>query len=91
MADVLLPALLRFGLLAIALVAAGAIIITHGVRGIAALVVLTILVTVPRTRAWRYVSGALIRLAGSGRRAAVLVMVVIIGVAIVVTLLPLVH
>lgn len=87
----MIPALLRLGLLIIALIAAGAIIITHGVRGIAALVILTLLVTVPRTAVWRSISGGLIRLTGSGRRAAVLVMVVLIGVAIVVTVVPLVH
>lgn len=87
----LFSAVLRFGLLLLALIAAGAIIITHGVRGIAAVVILTLVLAVPRTRAWRYASGVLVRLTGSRRRAAVLVAVVLIGVAIAVNLLPLIH
>ena len=55
-----------------------ALIAAHGLRGIAVLVVLMLAVSVPRTRAWYIAEGALVRLTGSRKRAAILVLSTII-------------
>jgi hypothetical protein len=55
-----------------------ALVATHGLRGLAVVAVLLLLVSAPRTRAWIIAEGFLVRLTGSRRRAAVLVMSTVI-------------
>jgi hypothetical protein len=76
--------LLRFILLLTALSVAAVLIAVHGVRAIAAIVVLLLAVSVPKTRVWRAVERRLVRIAGSRRRAAVLVALLVIGIAVAV-------
>src|SRR5205823_13018609 len=74
--------LIRFLLLLGALVVSTALVVAHGLRGVAALVVLLLLVSAPRTRAWSVSERALVRLTGSRKRAAILVMSVVIVVVL---------
>jgi hypothetical protein len=64
-----------------------AIIILHGVRGIALLVVLAAVSSVPQTRVWRTGERIMVRLTGSRRAALVVVCVALIGTLIVVNVL----
>lgn len=64
---------------------------THGFRGVVALVVLLLVVSVPRTRAWQATEQTLVRVTGSRRRAAVLVMSVIIVAVLAVDIYSLVR
>jgi len=62
----------RFFLTAIVLLLAVWLIVAHGVRGLVIVVAGIIAYTLPRTRGWKIVEGALVRVTGSRRRAAVL-------------------
>ncbi|GAC1324081.1 MAG: hypothetical protein NVSMB22_12470 [Chloroflexota bacterium] len=75
-----MSALVRLGMVIVVVVACAAIIVTHGVRGIAFVVVLMLAATLPRTRVWGTVERVLVRATGSRKRAAALVLVTIIGV-----------
>jgi hypothetical protein len=74
-----------------ALIVGVALVATHGIRGVAILVVLLLLVSAPRTRAWGLVERALVRLTGSRKRAAILVMALVIVVVLAVDLYSLLH
>jgi hypothetical protein len=76
--------LLRLALLLAVLLISGILIATHGVRGIAIVVGVYLLLTLPRSRAWQAVERPLVRLTGSRRRAAVLVTLVVLGAAAVI-------
>jgi hypothetical protein len=73
--------LLRFGLLVAALAIAVALIAAHGVRGLAIVVAIGLIVTLPQTKAWQRVEGVLVRITGSRKRAAGLALFVVIAVA----------
>ena len=79
-----MTSLVRLGLMALALVVCVAIVAAHGLRGIVLVVAIMMVATLPGTRAWKVSERALVRLTGSRRRAAVLVMVVVICVTIAV-------
>jgi len=83
--------LIRFLLLLAALVIGAALVVAHGIRGVAALVVLLLLVSAPRTRAWNITERALVRLTGSKKRAAILVMSVVIVAVLAVDVYSLAH
>jgi hypothetical protein len=74
-----------------ALVIGGALVAAHGIRGIAVLVVLLLLVSAPRTRTWSVTERALVRLTGSRKRAAIVVMSTVIVVVLAVDVYSLVH
>jgi hypothetical protein len=76
--------LLRLGLLLVALLVCGALIAAHGVRGIILVIAIMMAATLPQTRAWRVTEHALVRLTGTRRRAAVLLMAIVVGVLIAV-------
>ncbi|MGI8824417.1 MAG: hypothetical protein ACR2JC_02000 [Chloroflexota bacterium] len=71
---------MRFGLLIVVLIACGAIVAAHGIRGVGFLLVLGLAAGLPRTRAWRMIEGPLVRLTGSRQRAAAVLMVVVVAV-----------
>jgi hypothetical protein len=74
-----------------ALVIGGALVAAHGVRGVAVLILLLMLASAPRTRTWSATERTLVRLTGSRRRAAVLVMSTVIVVVLAVDVYSLVH
>ena len=74
-----------------ALVIGAALVVAHGIRGVAALVVLLLLVSAPRTRTWNITERALVRLTGSKKRAAILVMSVVIVAVLAVDVYSLAH
>jgi hypothetical protein len=86
-----MPALVRFGLLLLVLSVCVAVIAIHGARGIAFVVVLMAIFTVPQTRAWTIAERGLVRLTGSRRRAAALVLAVTVGSLIAINIYELVH
>jgi hypothetical protein len=73
--------LLRFALLLGVLAISIALVAAHGVRGIAILVGVFLILTLPRSRAWQAVERPLVRLTGSRKRAAVVVTLVVLGTA----------
>jgi hypothetical protein len=78
--------LVRLLLPVFVLIAGAALVITHGVRGIAILVGVALIATVPQTRVWRIGEHYLVTLTGSRRRALALLMIVAIVVALLVNL-----
>jgi hypothetical protein len=86
-----MQALIRFVLLIVAVVISVAIVAAHGVRGIALLVGLALVATLPRTRGWKMGERWLVRITGSRRRAIVVVMMVAIGAVIAVNVYQYVH
>lgn len=83
--------LIRFALLLLALVMATFVIVTHGVRGILVVIAVALVVSVPRTRGWKWGEAALVRITGSRRRAAFLAMVLVIGAMTLLAVLQFVH
>ncbi len=63
------------------------LIAAHGIRGLGVVAVIAVLVTVPQTRAYRFVERGLIRFTGSRKRALLLVMSLAIAVLVVVNVL----
>lgn len=87
-----MPASIRFALLIVGLLIVAVAVAAHGaVRTLSVLVVVTLLVTVPRTRIWKTGERWLVGLTGSRRRAAVLAMCVVIGVLAAVNIYNLAH
>jgi hypothetical protein len=86
-----MPTLIRFGLLIMVLLVSTVIIATHGVRGVAFVVVLMAVLTVPQTRAWAIGERWMVRLTGSRRRAAALILAIIVGALIAINIYELVH
>lgn len=84
-------ALLRIGMLLVILMLAAWLTAAHGLRGLAVVLVVAVLTVVPRTRAWRMGERVLVRLTGSRRRAAALVMAVLVCGLIAVNLYDLVR
>jgi hypothetical protein len=84
-----LVALIRLVALLFVIGAAFWIVLTHGVRGVVVLIAIVLAVTVPRTAVWRYCERWLVRLTGSRRRAAVVVLTVIIFAGLAVNFVPL--
>jgi hypothetical protein len=74
----------RLALLVAVLFISGVLIAAHGVRGIAIVIGVFLLITLPQSRAWQRIERPLVRLTGSRRRAAVLVTLVAIGAAAVI-------
>jgi hypothetical protein len=72
-------ALLRFALLVGFVVLAVVLIVAHGVRGIAVLVAILLVLVIPRSRSFGAIEDRLVRLTGSRRRAAALIGFIIIG------------
>ena len=84
--------LLRLALLLAALALFAWLVAAHGViRTFTIVIAVALVLSVPRTRAWQLGERWLVRLTGSRRRAAVLVMVLIIGTLAVVNLYNLTH
>jgi hypothetical protein len=83
--------LVRLLLVVLVLVVSVTLVITHGVRGIAILVALAVIATVPQTRVWRTGEFYLVRLTGSRQRALALVMFALIAIALTVNVYQLVH
>jgi hypothetical protein len=77
--------------MAAALVLCVAIVAAQGIRGIVLVVAIMLLATLPGTRAWKVSERALVRLTGSRRRAAVLVMAIVVGLTIAVNVYELVR
>jgi hypothetical protein len=71
--------LIRLALLAVILIACVALVAVHGFRGLVLIAVIAALATLPRTRVWRAIEAALVRLTGSRRGA----LAVVLGVLIV--------
>lgn len=87
-----MASLIRLLLLLGALLVFTALIAVHGfVRAVVLLVAVVLATSVPRTRAWKGSEYALVQLTGSRRRAAVLVMVLVIGTLTIVNLYQLAH
>jgi hypothetical protein len=86
-----MQALIRFGLLAVALVVCVTLIALHGVRGIVLVIAIMALATLPGTRAWRATERVLVRLTGSRRRAFVLIMATVICLVIAVNVYQYAH
>jgi hypothetical protein len=76
--------LIRVLLLLGALIVGVALVATHGIRGVAVLVVLLLLMSARRSRPWIMVERVLVQLTGSRRRAAILAMTVVIVVVLAV-------
>lgn len=86
-----LAALIRFLLLLAVIAAALGLALTHGVRGFAIVLAAAVLAAAVRMPFFRRIAGWLVRLTGSRRRAAVLVMVVLIGALLAVNIYDLVR
>jgi hypothetical protein len=86
-----MPGLIRFGLLAIAVIAAAAVIAVHGIRGLAIVVFLALLATLPRSRLYQIAEYWLVRITGSRRRAAVVFMSVLIAALVAFNVYTLTH
>lgn len=84
-------ALIRFLLLLGALIIGVALVAAHGIRGVAVLAVLLLVVSARRTRGWIVAESALVRLTGSRRRAAILVMATVIVALVAVDAYSLLH
>ncbi|GAC1469476.1 MAG: hypothetical protein PVSMB7_18810 [Chloroflexota bacterium] len=84
-------ALLRFALLLGALVVAAWLVVAHGVRGLVVVLIVTLLLSVPRTRGWQVAEGTLVRFTGSRRRAGALVGFLIIGAVTAFEIVQLIH
>jgi hypothetical protein len=76
--------LIRVLLLLGAVLVGVSLVATHGVRGVAVLVVLLLLMSARRSRPWIMVERALVQLTGSRKRAAILAMTVVIVVVLAV-------
>ncbi|HEX6510619.1 MAG TPA: hypothetical protein VF221_23570 [Chloroflexota bacterium] len=63
---------------------------SHGIRGLAIVVVFLVLSSAPRTRVWQIIERRLVHLTGSRKRAAILVMSVVIVVVLAVDVYELV-
>lgn len=74
-----------------ALIVGAALVATHGIRGVTILVVLLVLLSARRTRGYQVAERALVRLTGSRKRAAILVMTIIIVVVLTVDVYSLLH
>ncbi|HZU11871.1 MAG TPA: hypothetical protein VFB58_03455 [Chloroflexota bacterium] len=85
------PLMLRFLLLIVVIAAALGLALAHGVRGITIVLAVAVLAAAIRAPLFQRVAGALVRLTGSRRRAAALVMAVLIGALLAVTLYNLVR
>ncbi len=86
-----MPGLVRFGLLAIAAIAAAVVIAVHGIRGLAIVVFLVLLASLPRSRPYQIAEYWLVRITGSRRRAAVVVMSVLIAALVAFNVYTLTH
>lgn len=86
-----MPALIRFGLLALAVIAGATVIAVHGIRGLAIVVFLIMLASLPRSRAYQAAEYWLIRLTGSRRGAFVVFMSVLIAILIAFNVYELTH
>ena len=77
----LIRSLLLFAIVVVVVV----LVAVHGfIRGLVVLMVLAVATTVPRTQAWRVGERWLVRVTGSRRRAALVVLLVVIGALAVV-------
>ena len=87
-----MPGLIRSLLFFAILVAVVILVAMHGfVRALALAMALALVTTVPKTRGWKMVERWLVRLTGSRRRAAVLALVVVVGVLAAVNVYSYLH
>jgi hypothetical protein len=86
-----MAALFRLAVLLLILVVSIFLVAAHGLRGFFIVIALLLAWALPQTRAWQVIDHALVRLTGSRRRAAALIMGVIIGTLLVVNLYQLVR
>lgn len=68
-----------------------ALVAAHGLRGLVVLAVVLVLASAPRTRVWQAAERALVRLTGSRKRAAILVLSLTILVLLAIDLYSLAH
>jgi hypothetical protein len=84
----LIRSLLLFAIVVVVVV----LVAVHGfIRGLVVLVALAVVTTVPRTQAWRVGEQWLVRVTGSRRRAALVVLLVVIGALAVVNFYNIMH
>ena len=84
----LIRSLLLFAIVVVVVV----LVAVHGfIRGLVVLVALAVVTTVPRTQAWRVSEQWLVRVTGSRRRAALVVLLVVIGALAVVNFYNITH
>lgn len=74
-----------------ALVIGAWIIAEHGIRGIAVVTALVVVYSLTRTRAWRSGESWMVRLTGSRKRAAAVVLGAIIALTVAVNLVTFIH
>jgi hypothetical protein len=86
-----IPGLVRIGLMAAALLAAATVIAVHGVRGLAIVIFLALLASLPRSRPYRTAEYWLVRITGSRRGAAVVFMTTLIVVLVAFNVYTLTH
>jgi hypothetical protein len=84
----LVRSLLLFAIVVVVVV----LVAVHGfIRGLVVLLALAVVTTVPRTQAWRVGERWLVRVTGSRRRAALVVLLVVIGALAVVNFFNITH
>jgi uncharacterized membrane protein len=83
--------LIRFFLLLAALIVGVGLVAVHGLRGLVVVAILLLVASAPRTRAWNVAERFLVRLTGSRRRAAVLVMSTVIIILLAFEVYSLLH
>jgi len=84
----LVRSLLLFAIVVVVVV----LVAVHGfIRGLVVLVALAVVTTVPRTQTWRVSERWLVRVTGSRRRAALVVLLVVIGALAVVNFYNIMH
>lgn len=86
-----MPGLIRFGLLALAAIAAAFVIAAHGIRGLGIVVFLVLLASLPRSRPYQIAEYWLVRVTGSRRRAAAVFMSVLIAALVAFNVYTLTH
>lgn len=87
----LMPGLIRFGLLGLAAIAAATVIAAHGIRGVAIVVFLILLASLPRSRPYQFAEYWLVRITGSRRRAFIVFMSFLIVVLVAFNVYELTH
>ena len=86
-----MQALFRLGVLVLILAVSVILVAAHGLRGFFIVIALILAWALPQTRVWQRIERTLVRLTGSRRRAAALIMGLIIGTLLVVNLYQLVR
>jgi hypothetical protein len=86
-----MAALFRLVVLCLILIVSVFLVAAHGLRGFFIVMALILAWALPQTRIWQRIDRVLVRVTGSRRRAAALIMGVTIGTVLVVNLYQLVR